>query len=187
LNRQDVSPQSITHRFRFLSDKNRLQSLKHYFEKEQPSQSIIFCNSKRNGAILYSKLKEVVKSMEYIHGGLDQPTRTSIFNRFKKGKIRVMIATDVAGRGVDFSQVSHIFNYNFPDAPENYVHRTGRTGRMGREGTAISLVTGRDLFAVKRLFREKGIQAVWDGKVPDFESVSLKKTPRFSRKKQIKI
>ena len=187
LNRQDVSPQSITHRFRFLSDKNRLQSLKHYFEKEQPSQSIIFCNSKRNGAILYSKLKEVVKSMEYIHGGLDQPTRTSIFNRFKKGKTRVMIATDVAGRGLDFSQVSHIFNYNFPDAPENYIHRTGRTGRMGREGTAISLVTGRDLFAVKRLFIEKGIQAVWDGKAPDFERVSLKKTPRFFRKKQIKI
>ena len=187
LNRQDVSPQSITHRFRFLSDKNRLQSLKHYFEKEQPSQSIIFCNSKRNGAILYSKLKEVVKSMEYIHGGLGQPTRTSIFNRFKKGKIRVMIATDVAGRGLDFSQVSHIFNYNFPDAPENYIHRTGRTGRMGREGTAISLVTGRDLFAVKRLFIEKGIQAVWDGKVPDFEKVGLKKNPRFSRKKQCKL
>jgi ATP-dependent RNA helicase DeaD len=187
LNKQDVSPQSIIHRFRFLSDKNRLQSLKHYFEKEQPSQSIIFCNSKHNGAILYSKLKEVVKSMEYIHGGLDQPTRTSIFNRFKKGKIQVMIATDVAGRGLDFSQVSHIFNYNFPDAPENYVHRTGRTGRMGREGTAISLVTARDLFAVKRLFMEKGIQATWDGEAPDLESVNLKKTPRFSRKKQIKI
>ena len=187
LNKQEVSPQSIIHRFRFLSDKNMLQSLKHYFEKEKPRQAIIFCNSKRNGAILYSRLKEAVKSMEYIHGGLDQPTRTSIFNRFKKGKIRVMIATDVAGRGLDFSHVSHIFNYNFPDAPESYVHRTGRTGRMGREGTAISLVTGRDLFAVKRLFREKGIQAVWDSKVPDFERVNSKKKPRFSRKKQIKI
>ena len=186
LNREDVSPQSITHRFRFILDNNRLQMLKNYFTEEKPHQAIIFCNSKRNGAMLFGKLKGSVKSMEYIHGGLDQPARTSIFNRFKQGRTRVMIATDVAGRGLDFSRVSHIFNYNFPEAPENYVHRTGRTGRMGRKGAAISLVTGRDLFAVKRLFREKGIQAVWDGKVPDFERVDLKKKSGFSGRKRNK-
>jgi ATP-dependent RNA helicase DeaD len=183
LNREEVSPQSITHRFRFLSDKNRLQVLKQYFEKENPGQAIIFCNSKRNGQLLYRKLKGVVDSLEYIHGGLDQDMRTSIFNRFKKGKIRVMIATDVAGRGLDFSRVSHIFNYDFPGASENYVHRTGRTGRMGREGVAISLVTGRDLFMVKRLFKEKGIQGAWDGKVPDLKkSASKKSSGGFGRR-----
>jgi len=175
LNREEVSPQSITHRFHFLPEKNRLQMLKEYFAKEKPSQAIIFCNSKRRGALLYSKLKGSMKSMEYIHGGLDQSTRTSIFHRFKQGKTRVMIATDVAGRGLDFSQVSHIFNYDFPGAAENYVHRTGRTGRMGRDGMAISLVTGRDLFAVRRLFTEKGIQAVWDGKVPDLNQPQKQK------------
>jgi ATP-dependent RNA helicase DeaD len=177
LNLEDVSPVSITHRFRYISDKNRLQMLKQYFEEEKPVQAIIFCNSKRNGALLFSKLKGVMSSLEYIHGGLDQNTRTSIFNRFKQGKIRVMIATDVAGRGLDFSHVSHIFNYDFPGTSENYVHRTGRTGRMGREGVAISLVTGRDLFAVKRLFKEKGIHAAWDGKVPDLKNVASKKSP----------
>jgi ATP-dependent RNA helicase DeaD len=176
LNKEEVSPQSITHRFRFISDKNRLQMLKHYFEKERPSQAIIFCNSKRNGAMLHGKLKGSFKSLEYIHGGLDQSTRTSIFNRFKRGRTRVLIATDVAGRGLDFSQVSHIFNYNFPGEPENYVHRTGRTGRMGRNGIAISLVSGRDLFAVRRLFTEKGIQPVWDGKVPDLDRLEMKKS-----------
>jgi ATP-dependent RNA helicase DeaD len=180
LNKQEVSPQSITHRFRFISDKNRLQMLKHYLTEEKPHQAIIFCNSKRNGAMLYSKLKGFVKSMEYIHGGLDQPTRTSIFNRFKQGKTRVLIATDVAGRGLDFSQVSHIFNYDFPGEPENYVHRTGRTGRMGRAGIAISLVRGRDLFGVKRLLLKKPIQVVWDGKVPDLEKVGSKKTGKGS-------
>jgi ATP-dependent RNA helicase DeaD len=186
LNREDVSPQSITHRFRFILDNNRLQMLKNYFTEEKPHQAIIFCNSKRNGAMLFGKLKGSVKSLEYIHGGLDQPTRTSIFNRFKQGRTQVMIATDVAGRGLDFSQVSHIFNYDFPGGSENYVHRTGRTGRMGRKGAAISLVTGRDLFAVKRLFMEKRIQAVWDGNVPDFERADLKKTSGFSGRKRNK-
>jgi ATP-dependent RNA helicase DeaD len=180
LNREEVSPQSIIHRFRFLSEKNRLQLLKQYIESENPSQAIIFCNSKRNGELLYRKLKGVLNSLEYIHGSLDQNRRTSIFNRFKHGKIRVMIATDVAGRGLDFSGVSHIFNYDFPRESENYVHRTGRTGRMGREGVAISLVTGRDLSAVKRLLKEKGIQAAWDGKVPDMKKVGSKKGSRGS-------
>jgi ATP-dependent RNA helicase DeaD len=175
LNLEDVSPQSITHRFRFLSDKDRLPILKQYFKEENPRQAIIFCNSRRNGELLFRKLKGVVGSMEYIHGGLDQGKRTSIFNRFKQGKIRVMIATDVAGRGLDFSRVSHIFNYDFPGASENYVHRTGRTGRMGREGVAISLVTGRDLFTVKRLFKEKGIQFAWDGKEPNLKKDATKK------------
>ena len=175
LNLEEVSPQSITHRFRFLSEKNRLQVLKQYFQEEKPAGAIIFCNSRRNGELLFRKLKGTIDSLEYIHGGLDQSKRTSIFNRFKLGKIKVMIATDVAGRGLDFSRVTHIFNYDFPGTSENYVHRTGRTGRMGREGVAISLVTGRDLFTVKRLFKEKGIQYIWDGKIPDLKRVASKK------------
>jgi ATP-dependent RNA helicase DeaD len=175
LNREEVSPQSITHRFRFISDKERLPLLKQYLQEENPTQAIVFCNSRRNGDLLLRKLKGVVDSLEYIHGGLDQGRRTSIFDRFKQGKIRVMIATDVAGRGLDFTRVTHIFNYNFPGSPENYVHRTGRTGRMGREGVAISLVTGRDLYAVRRLLKEKGIQPVWDGTEPDLKKRAVKK------------
>ncbi len=171
LNREDVSPQSITHRFRFLADKERLPALKQYLEDEQPRQLIIFCNSKRNSELLFRKLKNSVDSLEYIHGGLDQAKRTSIFNRFKRGKTRVMIATDVAGRGLDFSRVSHIINYDFPHTAENYIHRTGRTGRMGNVGTAISLVSARDLHSLQRLFKEKRIQPAWDGPVPDFRRV----------------
>jgi len=175
LNLDVVSPQSITHRFCFVTDKYKLQKLEHYLKEENPVQAIIFCNSKRGGALLSSKLRKVVDSLEYIHGGLDQNTRTSIFNRFKQGKIRVLIATDVAGRGLDFSRVSHIFNYDFPREAENYVHRTGRTGRMGRKGVAISLVTARDLSGVKRLFHEKGIHGSWDGEVPDLKKRAPKR------------
>ena len=76
--------------------------LKQYFKEEKPAASIIFCNSRRNGELLFRKLKGSVEALEYIHGGLDQSKRTSIFNRFKQGKIKVMVATDVAGRGLDF-------------------------------------------------------------------------------------
>ncbi len=183
LNREEVSPQSITHRFRFISDKERLPVLKQYLQEENPRQAIIFCNSRRNGELLFRKLKGVVDSLEYISGSMDQSKRTSVFDRFKLGKIKVMIATDVAGRGLDFSKVTHIFNYDFPGGSENYVHRTGRTGRMGRKGTAISLVTGRDLFGVKRLSKEKGIEADWDGKIPDLKKSSRKKSGgRFGRR-----
>ena len=178
LNLEEVSPLSITHRFRSLSDKERLPVLKQYIAEENPAQAIIFCNSKRNGELLFRKLKGIVDSLEYIHGSLDQSRRTSIFNRFKQGKIRVLIATDVAGRGLDFTRVSHIFNYDFPREPENYVHRTGRTGRMGRKGVAISLVTARDLSGVRRLFQEKGIHGSWDGEVPDLKKRAPKKGPQ---------
>ena len=179
LNRDKVSPQSIAHRFRFIDHQERLGVLKQYFVKENPGQTIVFCNSKRSGELLFQGLKGVVDSLEYIHGGLEQDRRTSIFDRFKKGKIQVMVATDVAGRGLDFSKVSHIFNYDFPGAAENYVHRTGRTGRMGREGVAISLVTNRDLDAVKRLCQEKNIRAAWDGHTPDLNKVVAKNRSRY--------
>lgn len=175
LNKNETSPQSITHRFCFVKNKERLQVLKKYLKEENPGQAIIFCNSKRNSEMLFHKLKSLTDSLDYIHGSIDQGKRTAIFDRFKQGKIKVMIATDVAGRGLDFSKVSHVFNYNFPKEAENYVHRTGRTGRMGREGVAISLVTDRDLFSVKRLFNEKRIQAEWDGTVPDLKRTSSKK------------
>ena len=178
LNLEKVSPQSIMHRFRFITTRYRLQTLKHYLQEENPAQAIIFCNSKRSGELLFRKLKGDTASLEYIHGGLDQQTRTSIFNRFKQGKIRLLIATDVAGRGLDFSGVSHIFNYDFPKTAEIYVHRTGRTGRMGRVGVAISLVTDRDLFAIKRLLREKRIAVDWDGPAPDLQQISAKKKGR---------
>jgi ATP-dependent RNA helicase DeaD len=182
LNGEKASPQSISHRFRFVSHHERLPALKRYVQEEKPGQAIIFCNSKRNGEMLYRSLKGMVDSLDYIHGGLDQDKRTSIFSRFKKGRIKIMVATDVAGRGLDFSRVSHIINYDFPGAPENYVHRTGRTGRLGREGTAISLVTGRDMSAFKRLCREKGIRAAWDGKVPDLKKYRAKKNAGMTRR-----
>ena len=79
-----------------------------------------------------------------LHGGMQQRQRDSVMNRFRAARADLLIATDVAARGLDIEQFSHVFNYDLPSAPEDYVHRIGRTGRAGREGTAITLVEPRE-------------------------------------------
>ncbi len=182
LNLEEVAPQNITHYFKFIPHHKRSEAVIEYLKKESPRQAIIFCNSRRNGEQLFNRLKSTVKSLEYIHGGLDQSRRTSIFNSFKKKKIKVLLATDVAGRGLDFSHVTHVINFDFPHTTEIYTHRTGRTGRMGKSGSAFSLVTARDLAIVKKLLHVNRIEPEWDGKAPDFKRKSRSRSGRGAKR-----
>ncbi|MHC4926725.1 MAG: helicase-related protein, partial [Planctomycetota bacterium] len=111
---------------------------------EDPKQAILFCSSRRNCEMLYDHLKKQLKSVEQIHGGLDQNKRTSLFRRFKRLDIKYLVATDIAARGLDFSHTNLVVNFDLPLNSEGYTHRTGRTARMGREGKAVTLVGGRD-------------------------------------------
>ena len=167
-------PQSLIHTFQHIVHRDRLDALVAYLDKEEIAQAIIFCNSRVGGGVLSRELKRRFSSIDYIHGGLEQSLRTTIFNKFKRKEIHLMVATDVAGRGLDFSHVTHVINYEFPLAREGYTHRTGRTGRMGRKGVAMTLVTDRDLGAVKHLVHSKGIELIWHGKTPDLNRVSNK-------------
>jgi len=111
-------------------------------------------------------MRKHYKDIEYIHAGLSQNKRSSIFRRFKTEKLRYLIATDVAGRGLDFTHVSHIINWDLPWDGTQYTHRTGRSGRMGRRGRAFTLVTKRDLPQLRELIRKKKITPRWIGKDP---------------------
>lgn len=177
LNKDQKAPQSLDHHFR-LSSRDRLGDLKTYLKEQPIKQAIVFCNSRDKGSQLYSELRRAFPSVDYIHGGLDQDRRTSIFTRFREGKIKFMVATDVAGRGLDFSKVSHVLNYDFPLSLEAYTHRTGRTGRMGRQGTAYTLITERDLGSVKRLIQANSITPIWDGDEPDLDKAPSKSRGR---------
>jgi len=176
-------PQSLIHTFQHIVHRDRLDALVAYLNKEEITQAIIFCNSRVGGGVLNRELKRRFPSVDYIHGGLEQSLRTTIFNKFKRKEIHLMVATDVAGRGLDFSYVTHVINYEFPLAREGYTHRTGRTGRMGRKGVAMTLVTDRDLGAVKHLVRAKGIELVWHGKTPDLNRVSNKRQGGRNRRR----
>jgi len=171
LNKEQISPPSLAHHFRFVDWRNRLGALMEYLKTESVSQAIIFCNSRDHGQKLLRDLQGKFDSLEYIHGGLEQSKRTSIFDRFRRHKIILMVATDVAGRGLDFSQVSHVINYDYPADRETYTHRTGRTGRMGRSGTAMTFVTNKELGSLKTLLESNRINPIWQGGSPNLQNL----------------
>jgi superfamily II DNA/RNA helicase len=104
--------------------------------------AIVFCNRKREVATLYRSLLRHGFSVQALHGDMDQPARMAALEQFRKGEVTLLVASDVAARGLDIPDVSHIYNYDVPHHPDDYVHRIGRTGRAGRSGTAITLVAG---------------------------------------------
>jgi len=185
LNKEQVAPQSLAHHFQYTGRRDRLNALIEYLKREKISQAIIFCNSRHHGETLIRELEGQFKSIEYIHGGLEQSRRTSIFERFRRNEITFMVATDLAGRGLDFSHVSHVINYDYPCALESYINRTGRTGRMGRLGIAMTFVTDQELGDLKSLFKMNRIDPMWHGNIPNLQAVS-KHNGRRNGKKYLK-
>ena len=163
LNKDQVAPQSLDHHFQYVDHSGRTKALRSYLEEEPIEQAIVFCNSRAGGSRLHRDLQKDFDSVEVIHGGLEQSHRTSIFNRFKEKRIRLLVATDVAGRGLDFSHVSHVINYDFPNSDEAYTHRVGRTGRMGRAGVAMTFVADRELKGLHKLLGTNRFEPLWRG------------------------
>ncbi len=127
-------------------------------KKEEPESAIIFCNTKRWADTLGSLMRRRGFKTEALHGDLSQSQRDRVMEGFRAKKIRYLIATDVAARGLDIDDVSHVFNYDIPRERENYVHRIGRTGRAGKTGKAISFITSaevHDLWGIEHFARTK--------------------------------
>ena len=123
-------------------------------EAKDLNNAIIFCNRKREVAILHKSLQKHGFSVGALHGDMDQSARTAALDQFRKGEIPLLVASDVAARGLDIPAVSHVFNFDVPHHADDYVHRIGRTGRAGRTGTAVSIVTPLDhksLAAIEKL------------------------------------
>jgi superfamily II DNA/RNA helicase len=106
------------------------------------TNAIIFCNRKRDVATLYRSLLRHDFSVQALHGDMDQAARTAALEQFRKNEVTLLVASDVAARGLDIPEVSHIYNFDVPIHADDYVHRIGRTGRAGRSGTAITMVAG---------------------------------------------
>ena len=132
--------------------------LVHLLEKEKASLVMIFCSTKRNTDLIANNLKKIGINAEAIHGGLVQNKRTRILGEFHKKKINILVCTDVAARGLDIKDVSHVYNYDLPKTKDEYIHRIGRTARAGDKGIAINILSDRDYENFSNILRDKDIE-----------------------------
>jgi superfamily II DNA/RNA helicase len=134
-----------------LSHKNRL--LDHLLRDASMDQAVVFTATKRDADTIADRLTIAGFAAAALHGDMNQGARNRTLNGMRRGQVRVLVATDVAARGIDVPGITHVFNYDLPKFPEDYVHRIGRTGRAGRQGTAVSLVNHAEGVHVKRIER----------------------------------
>ncbi|HTU25148.1 MAG TPA: DEAD/DEAH box helicase [Pirellulales bacterium] len=137
----DISVDTIDQFYCTVDAQRKFELLERLLKKEEPQQAIVFCRTKRGTDKVHLRLAKRFKDVACIHGDLAQNVRDRVMSAFREGKVKVLVATDVVGRGIDVSGISHIVNYDIPQFCDDYVHRVGRTGRMGREGVAYTFVT----------------------------------------------
>jgi len=135
---------SIQH-FVYRSRGAKPDELVQVIEAESPESAIVFCNTRDQTKRIAGALKRAGHSADWLNADLSQSDREKVMHATREGKLRFLVATDVAARGIDISHLTHVINADFPESTENYVHRTGRTGRAGRTGTAISLIAPQDV------------------------------------------
>jgi ATP-dependent RNA helicase DeaD len=123
-------------------------------EAEEPEQAIIFCRTKIGASRLEETLKRRGLSVKALHGDMSQGSRDGVMIAFKNGRVPLLVATDIAARGLDIDHVTHVFNYDIPGSTETYVHRIGRTGRVGRTGRAVTFITPAQRQDLERIQRE---------------------------------
>ncbi len=163
---EQASPTSIQHLFVYCDAHQRDSVLQDLIKQMQPVQAIVFCHSRFQVEKVCQVLKRHVDAVDFLHAGLSQDIRSIVTSKFRSGKIRILVATDVVARGLDFSNVSHVFIYQLPPDAEVYVHRSGRTGRYDKEGIVISLVTQRELSLLPALSKQIQQELVWIGSPP---------------------
>lgn len=132
---------------------DKISLLLHLIKKEKPSLAIIFCNTKRETDFVADALEQNGAEAKAIHGDMTQQQRMHVMEGFHRGRPHILVATDVAARGLDIRNVTHIFNYDVPNDADGYTHRIGRTARIGREGKAITLLSKKDHESFRRIMR----------------------------------
>lgn len=182
ISRGEVTAPSIDQVYFKVLDRNKLDSLCRIIDSEDIELGIIFCRTKKGVAELTEALQARGYIADGLHGDLSQSQRDAVMKKFRDSTVEFLIATDVAARGIDVGNVTHVINYDIPQDPESYVHRIGRTGRAGRKGLALTLVTPREMKHLRSIEAEIGM-SIPSQNVPTFAEVIEKQ--QESWKKQI--
>lgn len=151
--RKELTVSNIEQFYYEVRPKNKTEVLCRLIDIYNPRLSVVFCNTKRQVDELISELKGRGYFADGIHGDMKQQQRDRVMDDFRSGKVDILIATDVAARGIDVDDVDMVFNYDIPQDEEYYVHRIGRTGRAGRSGMALSFISGKEVYKLKDIER----------------------------------
>jgi ATP-dependent RNA helicase DeaD len=133
------------------------RNLLYMIEIEEPETAIVFCNTRNDTTLVTAVLNRNGYDAELLNGDLQQKERERVMAKVKRGEVRFMVATDIAARGIDISDLSHVINYSLPEDPAVFLHRVGRTGRIGKKGTSLSIVSGGDIHTLTVLQKKYGI------------------------------
>ncbi|MBI4895703.1 MAG: DEAD/DEAH box helicase [Candidatus Aenigmarchaeota archaeon] len=153
-----VSRHLLKHTYYDVNQDQKPGILAHLIKIENPELAMVFCSTRHMSDILARKLYNFGIQAKAIHGGLSQPARTNVLEGFHKGRPKILIATDVAARGLDIKTVTHVFNFDIPKTVDDYTHRIGRTARFGKEGKAISLLCKHDHDSFRRIIQHIKIE-----------------------------
>jgi len=162
VNTKDVIVPKIKQIFYEVREEDKINALSRLIDVEDPQLAIVFCHTKREVEDVSMRLAQMGYNAGALHGDFTQARREEVMSKFKKGMLDILVATDVAARGLDIQNVSHVINYSIPQNPESYIHRIGRTGRAGRSGMAITFVTPREYRHLRLI--EKTAKTVIDRK-----------------------
>ncbi|MCF6367076.1 MAG: DEAD/DEAH box helicase [Bacteroidales bacterium] len=152
--------ENVNHQYYLTKAKDRFKALKRIIDSHPQIYSIVFCRTRRDTKEVADKLIESGYNAEALHGDLSQAQRDYVMNRFRTKHMQILVATDVAARGLDVESLTHVINYNIPEEPKIYIHRSGRTGRAGKTGISISLIHSRELFRLRNIEKTIGKKIV---------------------------
>jgi ATP-dependent RNA helicase DeaD len=151
---QNQTAENIDHHFMVTSPSTMYQALRRYADMHPDIYGIIFCRTRQDTKDIADRLIADGYSADSLHGDLSQGQRDQVMGRFRKKHLQILVATDVAARGLDVTELTHVIHYHLPDDPENYVHRSGRTGRAGKSGVSMAIITPGELRKIKMLERQ---------------------------------
>ncbi|MCD6397191.1 MAG: DEAD/DEAH box helicase [Spirochaetaceae bacterium] len=153
---RNTGADNVSHVYYMVSNKDRYKALKRIADMNPDINGIVFCRTRKNTQEVAELLIQDGYSADSLHGDLSQAQRDYVMQKFRRKNLRMLVATDVAARGIDVSDLSHIINYELPDDPETYIHRSGRTGRAGKKGISIALVGLRKRHSIKQIENKIG-------------------------------
>jgi len=162
--------ENIEHIFYLVKERDRYEAVKRLIDFHPHIYGLIFCRTKHETGTVAEKLAREGYNAEPLHGDLTQPMRDRVMARFRSKELQILVATDVAARGIDVDDITHVINYNLPDDNENYTHRSGRTARAGKTGQSLVLITPKEGFKIKSIERQMRTQFS-QGQIPNAEEI----------------